>query len=67
MWDVLTYDYQQSGLAESHLQGTIKATRPGSIVVFHDSYKAEPKTQYMLPRYLEHFANRGYKFLPIQQ
>jgi peptidoglycan/xylan/chitin deacetylase (PgdA/CDA1 family) len=66
MWDVLSYDYQINGSAENHLRGTIDATRPGSIVVFHDSYKAEPKTQYILPRYLEHFANKGFKFLPIQ-
>jgi peptidoglycan-N-acetylglucosamine deacetylase len=66
MWDVLSYDYQKNGSVESHLHGTIKATRSGSIVVFHDSYKAESKTQYILPRYLEHFANEGYKFLPIQ-
>jgi peptidoglycan/xylan/chitin deacetylase (PgdA/CDA1 family) len=66
MWDVLSYDYQKSGRAENHLRGTIDATRHGSIVVFHDSYKAEPKTQYILPRYLEHFASEGYKFLPIQ-
>jgi peptidoglycan-N-acetylglucosamine deacetylase len=66
MWDVLSYDYQKNGSVENHLHGTISATRPGSIVVFHDSYKAEPKTQYILPRYLEYFASKGYTFLPIQ-
>ena len=66
MWDVLSYDYQKNGNAEIHLRGTIQATRPGSIVVFHDSYKAEQKTQYILPRYLDHFASKGYKFLAIQ-
>ena len=66
MWDVLSYDYQKSGRVENHLRGTIQATRPGSIVVFHDSYKAEPKMQYILPRYLDHFASKGYQFLAIQ-
>lgn len=65
MWDVLSYDYQKFGKVERQLRGTINATRPGSIVVFHDSYKAEPKMQYILPRYLEHFAEKGYRFLTI--
>jgi peptidoglycan/xylan/chitin deacetylase (PgdA/CDA1 family) len=62
MWDVLSYDYQKFGKVERQLRGTIKATRPGSIVVFHDSFKAEPKMQYILPRYLEHFNGLGYRF-----
>jgi peptidoglycan-N-acetylglucosamine deacetylase len=66
MWDVLSYDYQKLGNVENHLRGTISATRPGSIVVFHDSYKAEPNTQFILPRYLKHFADKGYTFLAIQ-
>jgi peptidoglycan/xylan/chitin deacetylase (PgdA/CDA1 family) len=62
MWDVLSYDYRKSGKVERQLQGAIQATRPGSIVVFHDSFKAEPKMQYMLPRYLAHFSGLGYRF-----
>lgn len=67
MWDVLSYDYSKLGNVENQLKGTIKATRPGSIVVFHDSFKAEPKLQYILPRYLEHYANAGYSFHAIPQ
>lgn len=62
MWDVLSYDYSKTGKVERQLQGTIKATRPGSIVVFHDSFKAEPKMQYILPRYLDYFTELGYRF-----
>lgn len=62
MWDVLSYDYQKSGRVERQFKGTIKATRPGSIVVFHDSFKAEPKMHYILPRYLEYFSGLGYRF-----
>lgn len=67
MWDVLSYDYRKWGSVANQLRGTINATRSGSIVVFHDSYKAEPKMQYMLPRYLHHFANLGYAFQTIPQ
>ncbi len=62
MWDVLSLDYQVGGKNEQYLENTIEATQPGSIVVFHDSYKAEKKLNYMLPRYLEHFSQMGYQF-----
>ena len=62
MWDVLTYDYQRTGSKEACLTGSIAATRPGSIVVFHDSIKAQKKMQYVLPKHLEHFSKDGYEF-----
>jgi peptidoglycan/xylan/chitin deacetylase (PgdA/CDA1 family) len=62
MWDVLTSDYNISQSPEACLKGSIKATRPGSIVVFHDSLKAERNMKYALPRYLEHFVKQGYTF-----
>lgn len=65
MWDVLSLDYMQTGSAEEFLEQTIKATRPGSIIVFHDSLKAEKKLRFMLPKYLEHFSNLGFQFKPL--
>ena len=65
MWDVLTQDYNSGISAERCLRGTIQATRPGSIVVFHDSYKAERNMNYALPRFLDHFKNKGYSFHAI--
>src|SRR6187549_3520055 len=62
MWDVLTYDYSSSCSPEKCLKGSIGATRPGSIVVFHDSIKASRNMQYALPRYLQHFTEEGYSF-----
>lgn len=62
MWDVLTNDYAQSLAPEDCLRGSLAATRPGSIVVFHDSLKAERNLQYVLPRFLNHFAALGYSF-----
>jgi peptidoglycan/xylan/chitin deacetylase (PgdA/CDA1 family) len=62
MWDVLTHDYLASLSQEKCLRGSIAATRPGSIVVFHDSYKAERNMTYALPRYIDHFLNQGYVF-----
>jgi peptidoglycan-N-acetylglucosamine deacetylase len=62
MWDVLTSDYSQSLSPEKCLAGSIKATRPGSIIVFHDSMKAEKNMSYTLPRYLDCFSQQGYSF-----
>ncbi|HRE68723.1 MAG TPA: polysaccharide deacetylase family protein [Cyclobacteriaceae bacterium] len=62
MWDVLTQDYRHSLAPDKCIRGTIKATRPGSIVVFHDSYKAEKNLMFALPRYLEYLTEEGYTF-----
>ena len=66
MWDVLTHDYAKSLSPGNCLKGSIAATRPGSIVVFHDSLKAEKNMTYVLPRYLDHFANQGYTFKSLR-
>ena len=62
MWDVLTIDYNKNVSPESCLKNSIKATRPGSIIVFHDSLKAERNMMYALPRYIEYFHKLGYVF-----
>lgn len=65
MWDVLTLDYAQGVAPEKCLKGSIGAVRPGSIVVFHDSYKAERNLTYALPRFMDHCLDRGYLFKAI--
>ena len=65
MWDVLTHDYSKNISRQSCLNGSIRAARPGSIVVFHDSLKAERNLTSVLPRFLEHFSNEGYEFKPL--
>ncbi len=62
MWDVLTNDYDQTLAPEICLQKSITYTENGSIIVFHDSFKAQRNMMYVLPRYLEHFAAQGYSF-----
>ncbi|MEM8895194.1 MAG: polysaccharide deacetylase family protein [Bacteroidota bacterium] len=65
MWDVLTGDYNASLTSEGILRNIIKATNPGSIVLFHDSLKAYPRMKKVLPAYLEHFSHRGYAFMAL--
>lgn len=62
MWDVLSADFDSSLSPEQCLAKSIRYTRPGSIIVFHDSYKAFPNLQWVLPRYLHHFSSLGYRF-----
>lgn len=62
MWDVLAHDYSKNISPDRCLKGSIDATRPGSIIVFHDSIKAEKNMRYTLPRFLDHFSHQGYTF-----
>lgn len=62
MWDVLSGDFSAGISQEICLQKTIKHTRPGSIILFHDSLKAAKNMQFALPRFLEHFSQKGYHF-----
>ncbi|GAB2476515.1 polysaccharide deacetylase [Hymenobacter qilianensis] len=65
MWSVLTQDYDQNLPAERCLHQSIAATRPGDIVVFHDSQKARRNLRFVLPRYLAHFAEQGFTFASL--
>lgn len=65
MWTVLSQDYRQALSTERCLNETIRATKPGSIVLFHDSLKAEKNLTFVLPRFLETLSMSGYKFLAI--
>lgn len=62
MWDVLSRDYSNKISPEQCLNNSIKATMPGSIVLFHDNNKANKNVRYVLPRYLEHFSEKGFQF-----
>lgn len=65
MWDVLSGDFSPQITPEVCLEKSIKHTKNGSIVLFHDSIKASGNMTHTLPRYLEHFANLGYRFEAI--
>lgn len=62
MWDVLSQDYDQRLSPEVCLRRSIRACRTGSIVVFHDSYKASRNMEYVLPRLIDHFGGLGFGF-----
>jgi len=62
MWDVLSGDFDTTITKERVLKNVLENTRPGSIIVFHDSVKAADRMQYALPRVLEYFSQRNFSF-----
>lgn len=62
MWTVLTGDFDKNITAEQCLANAIKHTKPGAIIVFHDSLKARGRLEYALPRYLEYCLQEGFAF-----
>lgn len=66
MWDVLSGDYNKSITAEKCLKNTKDAVRNGSIIVFHDSIKAQKKLEYALPRFIEYAKEEGFEFASLK-
>ncbi|WP_179009089.1 polysaccharide deacetylase family protein [Winogradskyella forsetii] len=62
MWDVLSYDWDQSVSEEACLKNVTSVAKEGSIIVFHDSVKASRNLMYVLPKVLEYYSARGFVF-----
>ena len=60
MWDVLSYDWDNQVSEEKCLQNILKNIDQGSIVVFHDSLKAEKNLRFVLPKVLEFIKQKGW-------
>ena len=62
MWSMLSRDFDRNITPETCLRNAINKSRPGTIIVFHDSLKARDRLEYTLPRYIEHYSTQGYRF-----
>lgn len=62
MWSLLTRDYDPGLTPERALRLTLAATRPGDILVLHDSRKASRSLRFLLPRLLAHYREQGFEF-----
>lgn len=62
MWDVLSGDYAATGNegAQRVLRRLKRHTRPGSIVVLHDSLKCQEVLRRVLPTYLDWIQSQGW-------
>lgn len=61
MWDVLTKDFMPKLDTIKALRAIKKQTVNGSIIVFHDSLKAEKNLKMLLPDYLKFLHDNGFK------
>lgn len=61
MWSLLSRDFEANLKKEAALNELVKNTESGSIIVFHDSEKAESNLRFLLPLYVEGVVNKGFK------
>lgn len=62
MYDLVTRDYSRHLSAADVVRNVKRYTRPGSIIVFHDSLKSLPRIKEALPESIEWLLDRGYVF-----
>ena len=60
-WSIISRDYYPRLNLASSINALKKHTRPGSIVVFHDSQKAFNNLKVLLPAYLDFLEANGYR------
>jgi len=62
MYDLVTRDYSKKLNGEEVLEIVKRYVRNGSIIVFHDSLKAEKNMRYAMPKAIEWLLAAGYEF-----
>ena len=66
MWDVLSKDYDPRISPEKCYDTVVDYAQSGSIVVFHDTPKAENNLRFALPKILKDFSDKGFSFPGIE-
>ena len=67
MWSLLSYDWDKSFSPEKIQRILRKNVQPGSIIVFHDSLKAENNLRQVLPNFLSALNDMGLVMLPLKE
>ena len=65
MWSVLSGDYDRKLNPKTIIKGVVTNTHPGSVIVFHDSIKAEKNLKKALPEVLDQLSGKGFTLKPI--
>ena len=60
MWDILSYDFDQTITPEKCLDNVLRNVVKGSIIVFHDNVKTEQNLKYALPKTLAFLKEKGF-------
>ncbi len=66
MWSVLSGDFDAGLSPQQCCENVISNAHSGSIIVFHDSEKANERMSYCLPKVLKYFSEQGYSFKKIE-
>lgn len=66
MWDILSADFDIQVSKEKSLQNILKYIQSGSIILFHDSLKAQKKLKYLLPKVLDYIKEKGFDCKAIE-
>lgn len=61
MWDIISKDFDEKISKEKCFQRIENQAKPGSIIIFHDSLKAEHNMKYALEKTLETFSDYEFK------
>lgn len=64
-WDVISRDYNRKLTGDEVLTIVKKYTRNGSIIVFHDSLKAQKNMMYAMPKAVEFLKSKGFEFATL--
>lgn len=65
LYDLVTRDYSKRLTGQQVLHNVKRYVRNGSIIVFHDSLKAEKNLRFALPLAIEWLQSNGYELLPL--
>jgi peptidoglycan-N-acetylglucosamine deacetylase len=65
MYDLVTRDYSRRQTPEKVLRNVKKYARNGSIIVFHDSLKAQKNLRATLEPAIIWLKEQGYEFCPL--
>jgi peptidoglycan/xylan/chitin deacetylase (PgdA/CDA1 family) len=62
MWSVLSYDFDPETTPEQCLDYVLEHAEDGAVIVFHDSEKSAQNMLYALPKALEYYNEKGFRF-----
>lgn len=65
LWDILTHDYNQCYTPDRILRIVKSCVRNGSIIVFHDSLKAQAQMLPALPLVIEYLKKQNFTFVTL--
>ncbi|RYY71333.1 MAG: polysaccharide deacetylase family protein [Chitinophagaceae bacterium] len=66
MWTILSGDFDTKISKERCLENVLLHAKGGSIVVFHDSEKAQERMRFALPAVLKYFSEKGFVFSSLE-